>query len=108
MASDIRNYTGGGPIFPVLATDDRLPAKDVVIGIRAGRARLAILKERIRRAGTITTQAGGARFTAHWDDRLGTARVVRDVSGRQQEPADAFDAMWFAWYAFHPDTEVLR
>jgi hypothetical protein len=27
--------------------------------------------------------------------------------GRQLAPILAIDSMWFAWYAFHPDTQIL-
>lgn len=99
-------YASGDPIFPVQARDDRYPAKDVVVGVRAGDGRLAIHKGHLRRARTIETHSGGIPVRAHWDTQLDTARVEQHVRGAW-ESADYLDAMWFAWYAFYPHTEVL-
>ncbi|UGY94613.1 DUF3179 domain-containing (seleno)protein [Streptomyces gobiensis] len=94
-------YTEGGPIFPVLERDkrERFADKDVVIAIRAGKRQLALPKARLKQDGTVRAKAGGVPVTVTWDRKLAAARV----DGAE----DAFDAMWFAWYAFHPDTEVL-
>ncbi|KUO14973.1 hypothetical protein AQJ91_43700 [Streptomyces dysideae] len=82
----------------------RLADKDVVVGVRRGPHRLAISKERIEREGSVRAELGGAPVTVRWDRNLGTARSARDSD---RDPAEAFDAMWFAWYAFYPDTRVL-
>ncbi|XAS69712.1 DUF3179 domain-containing protein [Micrococcaceae bacterium Sec5.7] len=99
-------YASGEPIFPVQARDHRFAAKDVVVGVRAGDGRLAIHKDHLRRVQAIETQSGGTRVRAHWDNQLDTALVEQQVEGRW-EAADYLDAMWFAWYAFYPHTEVL-
>ncbi|NUP39793.1 MAG: DUF3179 domain-containing protein [Streptomyces sp.] len=98
-------YAEGGPIFPVLASSGRFADKDVVIGVRVGKGRLAIHKDLVRTAKTVRAEVAGTRVEAHWDDRLGTARVVQQV-GQRWEPADFLDSMWFAWYAFHPSSQV--
>ncbi len=95
--------TGGGPIFDVRYTDDRFPPKDVVIGIRSGDRQVAIHKELVRREGTVRTTIDSARIRADWDPDLDTARV--EVSGGGEHTV--MDAMWFAWYAFYPSTEVV-
>ncbi|MGH3948906.1 MAG: DUF3179 domain-containing protein [Pseudonocardiaceae bacterium] len=97
-------YAGGGPIFPVRHTDDRFPPKDVVVGVRHGDAQLAVHRELVRHEKTVEATVGGLPIRAVWDDKLDTARVVRGDGGEQ---ADFLDAMWFAWYAFYPDTEVM-
>ncbi|MGH3467500.1 MAG: DUF3179 domain-containing protein [Thermocrispum sp.] len=94
-------YAKGGPIFPVLASSDRLADKDVVIGVRVGKERLAIDKDLVRTHRTVRAEAGGTRVEARWDDRLGTAHVVQQTA-QGWEPADFLDSMWFAWYAFYP------
>lgn len=99
-------YVEGGPFFPVLATDDRFSAKEVVIGIRTGDATVAVHRELVRRTKSVPVTVAGNRLTAVWDEALSTARVAGadDTAGA----VDVLDSMWFAWYAFHPDTEVLR
>lgn len=132
-------YEGGGPIFPVLEESSRLDPKEVVVGVKAGEARVAVVKRRIRDAQVLPLEAGGTPLVALWDDRLATARVfVRRVRGRtlrfeEGERRDStgsswspegraltgrlagasmrqavfLDAMWFSWFGFFPETEVL-
>ncbi|MGH3863800.1 DUF3179 domain-containing protein [Actinokineospora sp.] len=96
-------YVEGRPIFPVLATDNRFPAKEVVIGISTGERTVAVHRELVRRARSVPVALAGAHVTAVWDEALDTVRVTGT-----DDAADVLDAMWFAWYAFHPDTQVLR
>ncbi|MBT2490724.1 DUF3179 domain-containing protein [Streptomyces sp. ISL-96] len=100
-------YVEGGTLFPVLTMNDRLPDKDVVIGVRAGEQRLAIHKDLVRKAKTVQATVGGTEVVARWDDQLDTARVFQRV-GDQWKPADFLDSMWFAWYAFYPNTQVRQ
>ncbi|KUL35441.1 DUF3179 domain-containing protein [Streptomyces regalis] len=97
-------YVEGGPIFPVLARDRsrRFADKDVVVGVRRGQRHLAVAKKRIEREGAVRAELGGAPMTVRWNRTLGAAHLAGAEGG-----TEAFDAMWFAWYAFHPDTQVL-
>lgn len=97
-------YSGGGPIFPVARTDDRFSPKEIVIGVRSGDRQLAIRKELVRRQRSVTAEVGGTSVRAVWDAKLGTARVLRSDG---TEHPDFMDAMWFAWFAFHPRTAVM-
>lgn len=97
-------YADGGPIFSVRYDDDRFPAKDVVIGVSTRDRQLAIHQELVRRERTVRAELGSARVRADWDAELGSARV--EVSGDDGEHT-VMDAMWFAWYAFYPKTEVM-
>lgn len=97
-------YVEGEPIFPVEPSDDRFDPKDVVIGVRSRGEQLAIPKALIRDHETVDAEVGGTPIVARWDRRLDTARVMRRDNGH---PADFLDAMWFAWYAFYPRTEVM-
>ena len=49
-----------------------------------------------------TNEFQGAQFEVYYDDRNQTARIL-DASGNELPTLIAF---WFAWYAFHPDTEI--
>ncbi|MGP4050433.1 DUF3179 domain-containing protein [Streptomyces sp. 2A115] len=102
-------YAEGGTLFPVLATSDRFPDKDVVIGVRAGDKRLAIHKDLVRTTGTVRAEIAGTQLEARWDDELDTAGVLqRAGAGDPWEIADHLDSMWFAWYAFYPNTQVRQ
>ncbi len=102
--NDSGYYAGGRPIFDVRYTDDRFPPKDVVIGISTDDGQVAIHKELVRRDGTVQTTLGTARIEATWNADLDTAAV--DVSS-DSAGHTVMDAMWFAWYAFYPNTEVV-
>lgn len=46
----------------------------------------------------------GQVLTIHWDKRNQQAKIT-DASGKILPTIESF---WFAWYAFHPDTEVFK
>jgi hypothetical protein len=87
--------------FPVAARDDRFHPKELVVGVVvAGRGRAYL--------GSALTAAGG-----HAEDEIAGRRIRIDydtnlAAFRWDAPADAevTEAYWFAWKAFHPETEV--
>ncbi len=46
----------------------------------------------------------GNQVTVHWDRENRAVRIV-DSSGKEIAGIQGF---WFAWFAFHPDTEIFR
>lgn len=126
-------YQEGGPMFPVLARDERLPDKHVVIGVEHGGQAAAVSKDALRKkrfavlklAGddvvviydetlddALAYKAGGKKFSAR-DGKVVDASATWNVWGKssrgdQLEFVSSFDVMWFAWHAFHPDAEVFR
>ena len=88
-------------VFPVKARDDRFHAKELVLGVVVdGRPRAYL--------GSIVTKAGG-----EVEDELAgkSIRLVYSTddaifSYDAAEGVDVTEAYWFAWKAFHPDTEV--
>lgn len=97
-------YFEHSTMFPVRHISDHYDAKEVVVGVRAGSDRFAILKERLRRDKSVRLNVAGTSWLAQWDDRLDSAVVVRTGTG---ELADFLEAMWFAWYTFYPQTVVV-
>jgi hypothetical protein len=49
-------------------------------------------------------ELNGKKFTIKWDSEN---RAVTILDGRGEEVA-GIQGFWFAWFAFHPDTEVFR
>lgn len=96
-------YFQDGVMFSPLRRSDLFPPKTVVMGVRHNDRQLAIEKELIRRDGEVRASIGNHQVLARWDPQLDTATIVDADSG---EPADYMDAMWFAWFAFYPDTSV--
>ncbi|XKE44731.1 DUF3179 domain-containing protein [Halomonas organivorans] len=115
-------------LFPVMAEDDRLPAKAMVLAFRDAREAAAVRLPTLREAGVVRLTLGGRDYVAIHDPGLDTGWVFHDPEGRDidrealrfgpggvsgpgiegLEPVPAFQVMWFAWAAFHPDTRLVR
>ncbi len=113
-----------GTMFPLLHADTRFPPKAEVIGARTTGAAVAFPLDRLRAAGRAELEVDGTVFTALHDAALDTGYVFRGRSdapaeiggagplavswpeGEALEPVNSFQAMWFAWAAFYPETAV--
>lgn len=123
-------YAGGGTLFPVFAQSDRFPGKHEILGFRTSDEAVAIEPEALVRAGHLRHEGKSADFLILHDPGLDTGWVFRAEPGNlphgnaleevvfaadgpsgdalaELEPINAFEAMWFAWYAFYPDTVVI-
>lgn len=81
-------------------------AKAVVVGIRdnAGNA-AAILKDRLRKEKKVEVKLGDRMVVVTYDPVLDFhSAAIKDTA----EWINAFDAMWFAWKGFYPNTQLLR
>ena len=87
--------------FPVVAKDDRFNTKKIIHGVENNNEFIAIPKEEFKGEQIITL--GGESITIKYNEALDT---IETFKGNQRLPS--FDAYWFAWYAFHPDTTVLE
>lgn len=99
-------YASDSIIFRPINEDKRLPAKTVVVGIRdkEGNA-VAILKNSLRKQKTIETKLGEKTIVVTYDPDLDFHQaIIKDV----RERINSFDAMWFAWIAFYPDTRLIQ
>jgi len=89
--------------YPVKARDERFHAKELVLGVVVGGKARAYL-------GSMLTREGG------WAEDVFHGRKIQiDYSTelsvfRWEAPDDVevTEAYWFAWKAFHPDTEVWK
>lgn len=115
-------------LFPVMHRDDRFPPKTEVFGLRGPGGALAITRQALREEGVIDVTLGGWRYTVIHDPGLDTGWAFRnpqDIEIRPSsldftaegvigpgvdrlEPVNGFEAMWFAWAAFYPDTQLYQ
>ena len=88
--------------FPVSERDSRYPAKAWVLGVTLdGVHRAYPFVELAKTSGEFIDEVGGRRLSIHYRDG---AAWAEDSDG---ELVPAIRLFWFAWYAFHPDTEVF-
>lgn len=116
-------------IGPRLETDDQFHPKRVVLGTRTADGAAAFLKESLREQGTMTGELDGNPIVAVYDPALDTGYLYHNpeetdvsvdgcqaqVGGASYDPNAlslkrlyAFDAMWFAWSGFYPDTNTYE
>jgi hypothetical protein len=113
-------------LFPVMHEDERFPPKAMFVAGRTANTAVAFRLATLRRERRLVQQAGSERFTALYDPALDTGYIyifrgvsqaqavpearapgaVRWAGGRALEPVNTFQAMWFAWAAFYPESAV--
>lgn len=98
-----RYLTENAVRYPVKARDERFHAKELVLGVVAGGKARAYL-------GSVLTREGG------WVEDVFQGRKIQidystELSAFRWEAPDdvqVTEAYWFAWKAFHPDTEIWQ
>lgn len=97
-------FTTDELMFPVEPLDDRLPKKERVIGVAVGKTAKAYPLQTIQQAkdGTVRDVVEGKPLVLKLEPS-GAVKVV-------DAPADAkvVHTFWFAWAAFHPNTDVVK
>jgi len=121
-------YKNDDLLFPALGEDDRYGKKRVVMGARTPEGAVAFPKDAVREKRLVEGEVGDVPVLAVHDPRLDTAYVYLNPDGATFEfddgavvgadgtrhdpdglPLDrihTFDAMWFAWAGYYPDTNV--
>lgn len=100
------NYgTDGRLYFPVTSSSNEYPRKEVVMGLEIdGRFKAYPFKELEKGASRFDDEFAGEAISVEFDEKNQTARVVRE-DGIEIPTIMAF---WFAWYTFHPETEIYK
>ena len=89
-------------MFPAKPTSQRLPAKSKVLGVwTETMSRAYPVAAFGRRKRIVEDNLGGRQITIEFNPEANSLRVVGADPGVQW-----LYSLWFAWYAFHPDTEV--
>ncbi len=88
--------------FPVEKRDDRVHPKTVVFGIMVGNVYKAYKEDDLRALNVIEDTVNSVRVKVERDD-AGIVRITNLETGEEIVKERDF---WFAWYAFHPDTEL--
>jgi hypothetical protein len=121
-------YTSDSTLFPSLSDDDRFDPKTVVMGARTPEGAAAFPKAALRERRLLPGELGSTPALSAYDPRLDTGYAYLNPDGRDFEhdgetvvgrdgtahPPDdlplervhTFDAMWFAWSGYYPETSV--
>ena len=123
-------YTSDSTIFEPYADVDEsvLHPKAVVLGARSADGAIAVEKEALADAGVLEGSVGDVPYVIVYEPSLDTGYVYRNpeatevsyddgavlVDGDRYDPDGLpldrvlrYDAFWFAWAGYYPDTELL-
>ena len=98
-------YRIGGLMFPVGDVRKDMSAKERVLGIEIdNHAKAYPLEWLSKRPGVLTDTVGNQSILIEVNPD-GEVVAIRDAQGK---PIPAIYSYWFAWQAFHPNTEVYK
>lgn len=100
-------YSGYGResrlMFPVAEENSKYRRKSLVLGLEIdGQFKAYPFSELRKSPKEFRDEFQGQRFEVQYDKKNKTARIVSD-NGDERPTLISY---WFAWYAFHPDTEI--
>lgn len=120
-------YTSENTLFETLHEDDRFSRKRVFMGARTSEGAVAFDKSTLLEEQVMTGKLGETPVVAVADPRLNTGYVYLNpddesvttdgetvlVGGSSYKPESlplqsvhTYDAMWFAWHGYYPETNV--
>ncbi len=112
--------------------------KKIVVGIKYKEFRAALDPDLVKQNGVYNFIIGGQKIVAFFDENLKTVRVFNSVfngqildfslangniidnrgvqwasngistNGESLSSLTHFDVMWFAWYAYYPETDIIK
>ena len=93
-------------MYPVKERNKAFGNKALVLGVRLGDTSKAYAFKELKKTGeqTVTDNVAGRPVTIEWSAEDDFAMVL-DADGNELPSVIAY---WFAWYAFHPGTEIYR
>jgi hypothetical protein len=92
-------------LFDTTHVDPRYHPKEWVLGLEINGVTKAYSFAELKNVTMpLHDQVGGQRITLHFNARARSA-FVTDAGGK---PLPSVTAFWFAWYTFHPDTQVFK
>jgi hypothetical protein len=89
-------------IFPVENEDDRIHAKTVIFGVEINGVFKAYEETDLKNLGVIEDTVGEIKIRI---EREATGVIIANNLDTGEEII-AERSFWFAWYAFHPETEL--
>jgi Protein of unknown function (DUF3179) len=87
--------------FPVNKTSDKLAAKELVLGVSLDNIFIAYPYKELKKSKTVKAKIGTTEILIEYDPESQSA-IVKSAN----KDIVYLTSFWFAWYAFHPETEV--
>ncbi len=95
-------YEDSFVFFPVENSDDRVHPKTVIFGVTVNGVHKAYREDDLKELKAIEDTVDGASIRIEREDS-GIVRITNSETGEEIVKERDF---WFAWYAFHPDTQL--
>ena len=90
--------------FPVENEDDRVAPKTVVFGIKVDGTYKAYREDDLKKEKEINDEIDGVKIKVK-REKSGKVTITNEETGKEIVKERGF---WFAWYAFHPDTDLYE
>lgn len=91
-------------MFPVANKSDQLPNKERVLGVQAGTVFKAYpFSVLSKKKSPVEDKIDGKKLVIYFDKESHSVSVETEA-----EDITFFTLFWFAWYAFHPETEIFK
>jgi hypothetical protein len=98
-------YRGSGNlIFPVARNNDTIHPKTVVFGFVVGERKIAFTEGLLEKSQDFAHDIDGRAYRVSLADD-GIVSMADTETGEEFAPTRVY---WFAWYTFHPETELVR
>ena len=97
-------YENSFVFFPVENEDKRIHPKTVVFGVEVNGTFKAYREDNLKELKVIEDTVNGIKITVKRDD-AGIVMITNLETGDEIVKERDF---WFAWYAFHPETELYE
>jgi hypothetical protein len=88
--------------------DTRLPAQEIVYGVEVDGAFTAYPSSIFKNKKVINDEIGGKEILIEFDDELNSPVVQTKNADGEYERIAHEPIFWFAWSAFHPNTEIYE
>jgi len=97
-------YENSFLLFPVEDEDDRIHPKTIIFGIEVNGAYKAYMESDLTEKGEIIDVVNGVNVKVE----RSSEGIVKVTNLDNDEEIIKERDMWFAWYAFHPETELYE
>lgn len=96
-----------GPAASTASPEARLAPQALIIGVQLDKLSKAYPQSLLAQPGQISDRLGTSELLIQ-RDRQGRIQVWQRTAEGKLRPLAQVSAYWFAWLAFHPDTELYR